>query len=79
MDPSVFAGTALQLSSTTRTSWPGIATVESPEAYRIAGNRPPGLGLPPMVDHRHLQHVLRAFHGVRVGALSGKEQRAEFP
>ncbi len=49
-----------------------------PEADRIAGDAPAGLGLPPVVDHRLLQHLFRPVHGRRVGALAGQKQRAEF-
>ena len=48
------------------------------EAHRIAGDAPAGLGLPPVIDHRHLQLLLRPFHRRRIGALAGEEQRAEF-
>ena len=47
------------------------------EADRIAGDRPAGLGLPPVIDHRLLQELLGPFDGRRIGALAGEEQRAE--
>jgi hypothetical protein len=31
-----------------------------------------------VVDHRHPEHLFGPFHRVRVGALAGEEQRAEF-
>ncbi len=46
-----------------------------PDAVRR--DRPAGLGLPPMVDHRPLQMKLRPFDGRRIGALAGEEERAE--
>ena len=48
------------------------------EADRVAGDRPAGLGLPPMVNHRHVEDALGPHHRVRVGALAREEQRAEF-
>ncbi|MPL75488.1 hypothetical protein SDC9_21312 [bioreactor metagenome] len=45
------------------------------DAERVRGNRPAGLGLPPVVDHRHAEVLLRPFHRVRVGAFAGQEQR----
>ena len=48
------------------------------EPHRIAGDAPAGFGLPPMVDHRHLQLLLGPFHRRRIGALAGQKQRAEF-
>ena len=44
---------------------------------RIGGDRPAGLGLPPMVDHRHADLLLRPAHRIRVGALAGEEQAAQ--
>ena len=43
-------------------------------ADRIGADRPAGLGLPPVVDHRHTKLVLRPDDGVRVCALTGQEQ-----
>ena len=38
---------------------------------------PAGLGLPPVVDHRHAEPLLGPAHRVRVGALAGEEQAAQ--
>ena len=35
------------------------------EADRVAGDRPAGLGLPPMIDHRHLEQLLRPYDACR--------------
>ena len=48
------------------------------ETHRISGDRPAGLGLPPMIDHRFFQEAFRPFEGRRIGALAGEKQRAEF-
>ncbi len=48
------------------------------EPHRIAGDAPAGFGLPPVIDHRHLQLRFRPFHRRRIGAFAGQEQRAEF-
>jgi hypothetical protein len=48
------------------------------QAHRIAGDAPAGFGLPPVIDHRHLQLRFRPFHRRRIGALAGQKQRAEF-
>ena len=50
---------------------------EQLEPERIADDRRAGLGLPPMVDHRHLQDVLRPDQRVGVGPLASQEQRPE--
>ena len=50
---------------------------EHAEAQRIACDGPAGLRLPPMVDHGNLEDIFRPFHGIRVGALAGEEQRLE--
>ncbi len=47
------------------------------QAQRVGGDGPPGLGLPPVVDHRHPELVLGPVQGVGVTALSGQEQRLE--
>ncbi len=47
------------------------------KAHRIAGDAPAGFGLPPVIDHRHLQLRFRPFHRRRIGALAGQKQRAE--
>ncbi|MEY9610320.1 hypothetical protein ABIF21_003194 [Bradyrhizobium elkanii] len=47
------------------------------EPDRIAGDAPSGLGLPPVVDDRHLQLLLGPLHRRRIGALAGEEQGAE--
>ena len=47
------------------------------DAEAVGADRPAGLGLPPMVDDRHPQHLLGPGDGRRVGALAGQEQRAE--
>ena len=40
----------------------------------VRGNGIAGFGLPPMVDHRHVQMALGPQNGVRVGTLPGKVQ-----
>ena len=47
------------------------------QTQRVGGNRPAGFGLPPMVDHRNFQGVLRPHDGIGVGALTGQIQRLE--
>ena len=42
--------------------------------HRIRGDRPPGLGLPPVVDHRDAEFRRRPRIGVRVESLAGLEQ-----
>ena len=42
---------------------------------RVTGNRPSGFGLPPMVNNRNAQQILRPMNGIWVGTLSGKIQR----
>ena len=44
------------------------------DSHRVGTDRPAGLCLPPVVDHRNTQLVLRPQDGVGVGALAGKEQ-----
>ena len=48
------------------------------EADRIAGDAPAGFGLPPVIDHRHFEHVFRPRERRRIGAFAGEKQRAEF-
>jgi AraC-like DNA-binding protein len=43
----------------------------------VGADGPPGLGLPPMVDDWYPEVLFRRRDGRRVGALAGKEQRAE--
>ena len=50
---------------------------EPAETDRIAGDGPASLRLPPMIYHRHLQVLLGPEQGIRIGALSGQEQRAQ--
>ncbi len=40
-------------------------------------DRPPGLGLPPVVDHRHAEQVTRPAVGLRVQPLAGEEEQAQ--
>ena len=47
------------------------------EADAVGGDRPPGLGLPPVVDDRHPEAVARPEQGVRIGPLPGEEERPE--
>ncbi len=47
------------------------------DAQRIGGDGPAGLGLPPMVDHRHAQLRLGPEQRVGVAALAGEEQGAQ--
>ena len=70
--------------SSTRTSQPGTGLVGEPcltgsgsMPIAVGGDRPAGLGLPPVIDHRHLQRRFGPAQRVRVGALAGKEQGAE--
>jgi len=44
------------------------------EAHRVAGNGPAGLGLPPVIDHRHVELVFRPDHRVGVGARRDGQQ-----
>src|SRR5689334_311009 len=46
-----------------------------PETIRC--DRPARLGLPPVVDHRHLELLLRPFDRRRIGTLAGEKERAE--
>ena len=50
---------------------------EHAEPERIGCDRPAGLGLPPMVDHRHAEDPLGPVQGLRVGPFAGQEQGAE--
>ena len=47
------------------------------KAHGIGDDRPAGLGLPPVVDHRHAEQVGRPAVGLRVQALAGQEQVAQ--
>ena len=47
------------------------------EAVQVGGNGPAGLGLPPVIDHRHRQQVVEPVEGRRIQALAGQEQRLE--
>src|SRR6516162_11574652 len=47
------------------------------DAETVGGDRPAGLGLPPMVDDRDAQLLLGPGNGRRVGAFTGKKQGAE--
>ena len=44
------------------------------EAHRIGDDRPAGFGLPPVIDHRHAEHLLGPGDRVGVGPLAGQEQ-----
>ena len=50
---------------------------EPAETDRIAGDGPARLRLPPVVDHGNLKVLLGPEHGIRIGAFSGQEQRAQ--
>ena len=85
IEPILPAATGLQASSTMsiciarhRHAGRAVFHRQLAEAHRIAGDAPAGLGLPPVIDHRHFQQILRPLDGRRVGALAGQEQRAEF-
>src|SRR5450755_3854649 len=43
----------------------------------VGGDRPPGLGLPPVIDHRHAELLLRPAERLGIAALAGQKQRAE--
>ena len=47
------------------------------QPHRIAGDRPSGLGLPPVVDHRHAELLFGPSERGGVGALPGEEQRPQ--
>ena len=51
---------------------------EQSEFAEPAGDRPAGLGLPPVIDHRPLQQRRRPLRGRRIATLAGEEQRLEF-
>ncbi|MNL20179.1 hypothetical protein D3C87_1414140 [compost metagenome] len=44
------------------------------QPHRVCDNRPAGLSLPPVIDHRYLQLLLSPFERFRVQALAGKKQ-----
>src|SRR5437660_338001 len=46
------------------------------DAAAVRGDRPAGLGLPPVVDHRHAQLRLGPVERLRVAPLAGEEERA---
>src|SRR5215471_7605998 len=46
-------------------------------AETIGGDRPAGLGLPPMIDDRDIQLLFSPGNGRRVGAFTGQKQRTE--
>ena len=48
-----------------------------PEPHRVAGDGPAGLGLPPVIDDRHAEQLLRPLDGRRIAALAGQEQGAK--
>ena len=50
---------------------------QNAEADRIAGDGPAGFGLPPMVDDRNAENLLRPGDRVRIGAFAGQEQGAQ--
>ena len=47
------------------------------QSETVGGDGPAGLGLPPVVDHRHRKRALAPRHGVRVRALAGEEEGAQ--
>ena len=47
------------------------------EPLEVAADRPAGFGLPPVIDHRHAQQLLRPFDRRRIATFAGEEQRAE--
>ncbi len=47
------------------------------KANRIACDGPRGFGLPPMVDNRHIEHVLQPPNCIGIGALTGQEYGAQ--
>ena len=50
---------------------------ERREPPAVCHDRPAGLGLPPVIDHRHPEFLLGPVHGVGVTALTGQKQRIE--
>ena len=46
-------------------------------AQAVGTDRPAGLGLPPVVDHRHLQFFQCPLQGVGIAAFTGQEQRPQ--
>ena len=50
---------------------------EQPVAAEPGGDRPAGLGLPPVIDHRAAQQLGRPQRGRRIAALAGQIQRLE--
>ena len=50
---------------------------ELTQTDRVAADGPARLGLPPVVDHRHLELCLGPLDGLGVGALAGQEQGAQ--
>ena len=60
-----------------RHAWRAELDREHSQADRIGDDRPAGLGLPPVIDHRHAQNLLGPRDRVRVGALARQEQSAQ--
>jgi hypothetical protein len=50
---------------------------EAAQAQAVRRHGPAGLGLPPVVDDRAVEHALGPLHGVGIGALAGQEQGDE--
>ncbi len=48
---------------------------QDPQAHRIGGDRPAGLGLPPVVDDRPVENLLRPGDGVGIGPFAGQKER----
>ena len=48
------------------------------KTHRIGGDRPTGLGLPPVIDDRDAELGFRPLHRIGIGALAGEKERAEF-
>src|SRR3546814_17076820 len=45
--------------------------------FRSRRGRPAEFGLPPVIDHRHLELRFRPVHRIGIGAFSRQEQRAQ--
>jgi len=46
------------------------------DAEAVGGDRPPGLGLPSVIDHRHPELLLCPAQGLGVATLACEEERA---
>ena len=47
------------------------------DSEAVGADRPPGFGLPPMVDYRNVELRLCPLECIWIGALAGQEQRAQ--